>query len=378
MAKNQRYQDVPLSESTGAAGASADPRSKEECIAELRRIAEIDTDKVITRNYFRTHSRYKESVWNTHFGTFEEFKRAAAIILSRHQHRLEKHIAKHASVEVMREMNLIKSEYEGKYLRPNAKRFQTMVHVTDIHDKEADPFAMRVFYDTLTRVRPEKVIIGGDLFDLPEFGKYGVDPREWDVVGRIRAALGIVGEIRTRCPDAELVLVEGNHEYRLLRHLAEATPALRTVLSDLHHFTVPKLLGLDEFEINYVSRTDLGTFTERDIKSELNRNYHIAYDCYLSHHFPEGERMAMPGAHGHHHRHEVRQHFNPTFGAYEWMQLGCMHRRQASYCAGEKWGLGFAIIHIDTHAKHVLHEYAQIRDFAMVGGKFYERGTTEN
>jgi hypothetical protein len=28
----------------------------------------------------------------------------------------------------------------------------------------------------------------GDIFDLPEFGKYGVDPREWDVVGRIKFA----------------------------------------------------------------------------------------------------------------------------------------------------------------------------------------------
>lgn len=344
-----------------------------DCIAELQRIANIDTTKVISRNYFRVNSDISESTWNRYFGTFEEFKRQASIILSRGAHRLEKNIAKHASVYPMRQLNKEKKGYEDKYLRPQSRRFQTLMHITDLHDKECDPFALEIMLDTLDRVKPEKIIIGGDMFDLPEFGKYGVDPREWDAVGRIKAAHSILAAIRERAPDTELTLVEGNHEARLLRHLAEETPALRVVLSDLHGFTVPKLLGLDAYEVNYIARCDLGTFTERDIKEELNRNYFIAWDAYLVHHFPHGKNMGYPGANGHHHRYNAEQHYSPQYGAYQWLQLGAMHCRLASYTAGEQWAMGFNVCHVDTHTKRSVNEYITIGDHAMVGGRFYER-----
>jgi hypothetical protein len=274
-------------------------------------------------------------------------------------------------------LNKEKAGYEDKYLRPSGRRFQSAIHVTDLHDQDCDPFWLRVVYETLERVQPEKLIIGGDLFDLPEFGKYPIDPREWDVVGRIKAAHGILSEFRKAAPNSEIVLVEGNHEYRLLRHLAEATPAMRAVLSDLHGFTVPKLLGLDQFEVNYVSRTDLGTFFKKDMREQIERNYYIAWDCYLAHHFPEGQKLGFPGANGHHHRHWATQHYSPQFGPYLWSQLGCGHRRQATYCAGEQWSLGFQIVHADTATKHVIAEYVHVGDHAVVGGRFYQRRPDE-
>lgn len=347
--------------------------TREEIIAEILRVIEIDTTRVVNRNHFRNESRYAESAWISHFGTWEEAKRQAGVTLSRHAHRLGLNIAKHASVDKMRAMNDARQGYEGKYLRPASRRFQTLIHATDLHDKECDPFVLRILLETIERVKPEKVILGGDLFDLPEFGRYGVDPREWDVVGRIKAAHAILAAIRERAPETELTLVEGNHEYRLLRHLAEESPAMRVVLSDLHGYTVPKLLGLDQFEVNYIARCDLGTFTQRDIAEELNRNFHIAWDAYLTHHFPAGEKMGYHGGHGHHHRHWVHQHYSPDRGPYKWTQLGACHVRRASYCAGEAWGLGFQVAHVDTHTKSVADEYIHIQDHAMVGGRFYLR-----
>lgn len=362
-------QAIPLSQDE----SKIQTATREEIIAEILRVVEQDTTKVVTRNHFRNESRYAESAWISHFGTWEQAKREANVTLSRHAHRLGLHIAKHASVDKLREMNAEKRDYEGKYLRPSSRRFQTLIHATDLHDKECDPFALRILLETIERVKPEKIILGGDLFDLPEFGKYGVDPREWDVIGRIKAAHAILAAIRERAPDTELTLVEGNHEARLLKHLAEETPAMRVVLSDLHGFTVPKLLGLDAFEVNYVARLDLATFTERDMKEELNRNYYIAWDAYLVHHFPHGQKMGYPGAHGHHHRYEARQFYSPQFGPFQWLQLGALHRRMASYCAGEAWGMGFNIAHVDTTSKRSTNEYITVGDHAMVGGRFYMR-----
>jgi hypothetical protein len=250
---------------------------------------------------------------------------------------------------------------------------------SDLHDKEVDLFWLRVWLDALRRVQPDIVVFGGDVFDLPEFGKYPVDPREWDVVDRIKFAHErILRPSREASPNSQFDMIEGNHEGRLLRHLADATPAMRAVLSDLHGFTVSKLLGLDEFEMNYVARCDLAAWTKRDMeRTELRKNYQVYHDCFMVHHFPEARAMGVPGVNGHNHKHIVWAEFKRDFGAYEWHQLGCGHKREASYCNGEKWAMGFDIVHVDRKMRRVQHDYVEVGDFAVVGGVWYERGRDE-
>lgn len=352
--------------------------TKRECIAELRRIAELDPTKIITRNQFRNQSPFAESAWNAHFGTFQEFKRQAKITLSRHAHRLEMNIAKHASVDVLRAANGDKDGWEGAYLRPSDKRWQSALVASDLHDLHCDPFFRRVFLDTARRLQPEKVVLNGDVFDMPEFSKHFQDPREFRLLERIQWVHAFLAELRRAAPDAELVLVEGNHEFRLLRHLSEQTPAMQVVLADLLGLTVPKLLGLEQFEVNFVARADLTAWTEKDIKSQLRKNYVVCWDALLFGHFPEMRQMGYPGASGHHHKHIVWPAYSPTFGPWEWHQTGCGHQREASYCNGEKWGNGFLIAHCDTRTRRSQFEYADLsHSGAFVGGKFYERGEAE-
>lgn len=70
-------------------------------------------------------------------------------------------------------------------------------------------------------------------------------------------------------PDSQIDFVEGNHEARLLIHLANSSPAMLTVLSDLHNFTISSLLGLDKYEVNWIGRVDLGVFNESELKAEV-------------------------------------------------------------------------------------------------------------
>lgn len=344
------------------------------CIDELRRVAtDSSVGEAITRHYFRVFGTISESTWNKHFGTFLEFKRQAGLILSRHQHQHERAIAKHAAHDRKRDMTLDKRNYEGKYDKPSGSRFQTVLVGSDIHDIDCDPLWRRIFLDTAKRVQPEVVCLNGDVFDLPEFSRYTVDPREWDVLGRIGWVHAFLKDLREAAPDAQLDFVEGNHEFRLLRHLSEATPALRVVLSDLHGFTVPKLLGLDAYEVNYVARMDLAAWREKDIADELRANWINYWDAVIAHHYPEGRNMGYPGWNGHHHSHLVHKGYNPTHGAFEWHQIGSGHVRDATFTNGEKWANGFLLAHVDTRKKHTAFEYAEIRDHAVVGGKWYRR-----
>jgi hypothetical protein len=366
--------EVPFSEDASKLTVA----SRRELIADLRRLVEAEPTRVISRNYYRVNGRYAESAWTGVFGTFAEFKKQANVTPSRHVQALEKQVAKHASVERIRVLSEERKGYAERYLIPDKRRFQTHVVVSDIHDRRADPFVVRVLLDTLERIQPSRFIEGGDTFDLPEFGKYAIDPREWDVTGRIQWVREFHAEVRRRCPNTQIDVLEGNHEHRLLRHLAEASPAMRAVLADLHGFTVPKLLCLDEFGINYVARSDLATFTQADVKREVAKNYLIVDGAFLVHHFPEGMAMGFPGMHGHHHKHIAWPHYSPVFGSFTWHQLGCVHRREASYCAGEKWANGFMIAHVDTLKKHTALEYVEFQeDHVVVGGKWYERSESE-
>jgi hypothetical protein len=367
--------DVPLSE---AIIPKLKEGTKQQCLDDLYGIALDNPEMVISRNYYRVNGKFAESVWNGYFGTFDEFKRQAGIILTRQQHQLEKHIAKHASVDHYRKMSIERMDYEGKYVRQNTNRFKTIITASDLHDKEIDLFFLRVFIDTCARVQPDVISLVGDIFDLPEFGKYGVDPREWDVVGRIKFVHeNILAPLRVVCPETQIDLIEGNHEARLLRHLADATPALRAVLSDLHGFTVSQLLGLDKFQINYVAKADLAAYSKADVTREIGKNYKIYWDSFMVHHFPHAKNMGLPGVNGHHHKHEVWSLFNPIYGAYEWHQMGAGHKRDASYCAGERWHNGFAVVNIDTATRATNFDYVPVTDFAVSGGKFYYRELNE-
>lgn len=366
---------VPLSEDERKFRPDWD---RDDCIEELQRIAKAHPDQVVTRNFFRVHSAISEATWNRYFGTFQEFKRQSGIVLSRHAHRLERAIAKHASTDILERFTAEKADYAGKYKRDVGGRFKSVLCCSDVHDRDADPFWRRTFIDTVKRLRPEVIVLGGDIFDLPEFSRWTQDPREWDVVGRIRWVHEFLKDIREAAPDAEILFVEGNHEYRLLRHLAEGTPALRTVLADLHGMTIPGLLGLDQFEINYVAPADLKAWTERDIQKELKRNWTMVLDSFIAHHFPDGANMGYPGFNGHHHKHIVQSRFSPDFGTYEWHQLGSGHRRAAPYCDGEKWSNGFMAAHVDTTKRFTAFEYIDTtHDHAVIGGQFYVRGADE-
>lgn len=678
--------------------------SKDYIIAEFNRLQSmLGPGKVLTREQFRKGAAVSTSQVEHQFGSFAELKRAAGAAPTRADTKVLNAVAKIATVSRRDDLIAERDTYGEDYLRTDESRYKTMLVATDLHDKEIDPFFLRVFLDTAKRVQPETVVLGGDVFDLPEFGRYNVDPREWDAVGRIKFTHdNILGPLRENVPDAQIDLIEGNHECvtpdtevltdqgwmtahdfyeahtrlhagdapkiasfgdpeykgdprylhyaqpiavarqssrkvveltglfkrekvtlnhnlvtyaglqsvehmmregslrgenliqaidkktedqdleldwsivrlavwvsttgsvmrdeegvpyllfnkvprrmvrrlksvarncdlnwqiknqsielhgpklqgllevitgdprvegrwakvpdwmerlpchygmivaeeltwastlgfmssrtnyynghghetadawqmflvmrdvpctvkklpmgqytlifnpenvmeryrgnkikvgkteleqvisiqtvdgtlitrmdgcinftgncRLVKHLADFSPATRSILGDLHGMTIGDLFGLKKFEINYVAKADLKAYSAKEHDKELENNYRVYYDNVLVHHFPHARHMGMPGVNGHHHRHQVWPMFNLHQGAYTWHQLGAGHKRSASYCEGERWHTGFALIHVDTMTKSVNIEYIPITDIAVVGGKWYSREATE-
>lgn len=351
--------------------------TKDAILADIQRVAELNEHGNVTRHSYREHGSFATFEIEKHFGNFTEAKRQAGVMPTRLQSQLLSQAAKHASFDELRKLNIDRADYGDKYLKPSGKRFQSMVIASDLHDEDLDPFVRRVMIDTIRRLEPDIIVFGGDVFDLPEFGKYTVDPRTWDVVGRIKAVHNFLEEVREAAPDAQIDMLEGNHEYRLLRHLGESSPAIKAVLADIHGMTVGSLLGLDKYEVRYIARGDLAAWTKGDIRREIRKNYEVYFDTLLVDHFPDGIKRGLSGVNGHHHKFEARSFYSALRGPCQWMQLGCGHRRQAEYCDGHHWNMGFLIAHVDTQEHLVAMNYVPVLDHAEVGGKFYFRGEGE-
>lgn len=341
-------------------------------------VARQYVDGKVTQARFTRSTGMDEAKWKRHFGTWDAFARAAGQKPTAGADQVHRDIAKHAKVDHQRAMNEERQSYNGKYDRGGSNRYKTILGANDLHDIEVDRFWLRTFIDTADRVQPDVICLNGDIFDLAEFGKYNVDPREWDAVGRIKFAHeNILEPLREVCPDAQIDLIEGNHEFRLLRLLSDAAPQLQTLLSDLHGMSVSQLLGLDKYEINYICKADLSAWTKSAGNREVAKNYKIYWDSVLACHFPHAKKRGLPGWNGHHHKHLVDTLTSPIYGAYEWHQFGCGHKQDASYCEGENWGMGFGLINVDTHKHFVNFDYVTVSDFAVSGGKFYHRTDAE-
>ena len=352
----------------------------DECVAELKRLVKENPDKVLTRNFVRVNSVMSESTWNRFFGTFQEFKRQAGVVLTRQQHAVERKVAIHASRDHYMNLNE-RHDWNEDYKKTHKGVWKTILVGSDIHDYHCDAFWLRVFTDTAKRLQPTDICLNGDIFDMPEFSSFYQDPREFDVTGRIKFIhKNLLSPLREGCPEANIDLIEGNHEFRLVRQTQDSTPALPIILSELHGMKVREILGLDSYEVNYIAGADSRASAKGEIKAQVEgQNKKTYYDTFMACHYPNGQKAGMPGWNGHHHKLKVDSFWNPRYGSYSWFQVGAGHITNASYCDAQlaQWNNGFLIAHVNTSTGAHLMEYVQITDIACVGGKYYSRNKSE-
>ena len=348
--------------------------TKEQYIEEILRLQDELGETKVSREYFRKNSNLTEYGYVRLFGIYGQLLIESGLAKNKYQKKIENNIAIHSSLDKIKEFNNEKRNYDEKYLKPNNKKYVTFAVIGDTHDINFDPFVKEVFLDALKRANPEEIVLLGDHFDFYEVSHYQKDPRKCDLIGKIKVVHEFFKEIREICPDSEINFIESNHELRLLKHLTEASSALVEILSDLHGMTISKLLGLDEFEINYIAKAGLDVFRESDIKNQLSKNYLIKYDSLLFHHYPNGVNYQLPGVNGHNHSYQAKSLYNAIFGSYQWIQLGAGCLRVADYCDGNKWSQGFCLIHLNTETKKSQFEYVDCtHDHVVFGGKWYER-----
>jgi hypothetical protein len=352
--------------------------TSEECIEDLRELQLEHDGKEITRNFYRLNGKYSDSTWNQFFGTFLEFKRQAGLQLTRHQHKLERELAKHASHDHYRKF--FETEvmpYHQKYDQYNLEKegIACVVVASDMHDRYIDEFSLSILIDRCRILQPEVICLNGDIFDLYEFSKFSQDPRRCDLVDRFKFVHErIFKPLRKVCPDSRIDLIMGNHEFRLLRHLSDRSPYMKVLMSDWLDLQFKDIFKLDEYRINWVSKLDLSAWTKKNVNDELKKNYEIYFDCYAVSHIRD-LGFKMSGTNGHHHTLDMISTFFLDRGPCTWVQTPGMCARDEEYLDGmSKWNTGFVEAYINTSTKEVVQcPILTHKDWCMIDGKLYKR-----
>jgi hypothetical protein len=353
--------------------------SDEEAIAILRRLQDDNPGKELSRAFFRRETGITDSSWVNRFGTFQQFKRDAGLQTNRGAHHTELHIASHSYRDTLRGFQEIElNPYIGKYERPKGlPGYKKLVVASDFHGLQLDRFCFEVFLDTIKRLKPDNIILNGDIYDLYNYSRFDQDPRQGNLIEELKYVRDFIfAEIRRTSGDlTQIDLIIGNHEQRILKHMADRTPWVKAHL-DFMGVTLNRMFGIDKYEINLVSRADLSAFKPVEHKEELKRNYKLYYNCFVAQHdAPRGKEFILCGTSGHSHKPDLSYSFDERTGSKWWLTTGCMAKVDFEYVQGfNKYQNGFGIVHIDTQKQACVAESIVVNDsFTVVGGKVYKR-----
>jgi len=115
---------------------------------------------------------------------------------------------------------------------------------------------MNVALQVVKDLNPSIVVNLGDLIDFPSFGKYEQTP-EWAQTTQhaINRAYQFLAEQRAYAPNAEIVVMEGNHDRRIDKAAKAnfmASVGLKRAMGTMPVLSVPFLLRLDELNVKYL------------------------------------------------------------------------------------------------------------------------------
>jgi len=121
----------------------------------------------------------------------------------------------------------------------------TMVALNDPHVPYHDPIAVTPVVQYIRDTQPNYVILNGDIIDCKPLSKY--DTGRWGnftLKQEINQTRKFLSTIRDAAPDAKIIYVPGNHEFRIAHYIRSNAPAAEGISDSLD-----QVLTLGEFDI---------------------------------------------------------------------------------------------------------------------------------
>lgn len=165
----------------------------------------------------------------------------------------------------------------------------------------------------------------GDLLDFYQLSRFDRNPeRTRNLQGELDEAADLLGQIRRAAPTARLVLLQGNHEYRLRKYLWQQAPEL----SGLRSLKIDELLSMAKLRIEYIESGFL-RFRALAVKHGNAIRSKSGFTATA-----ELERLGVSGVSAHSHRAGQVYRSNVS-GMYSWTECGCLCDLSPEYMEGQ-------------------------------------------
>lgn len=261
-------------------------------------------------------------------------------------------------------------ETRKKYQRIRRRRPQRadgcermVVVYPDIHNQHADQGAIQAVHSLCVDHQPDEIIQIGDHIDGQALGRWPKSPEDWNgLQEEFDLARAFWANLKTLCPNAKLVQLEGNHEERLQLALWQS-PGLHTLRS----LTIASLMGLGELGVEYYRRTDR-YWISKDLRLlALHGNQTNQNAGYSAHNELVKRRVSTVSGH----THRLGQTYH-TGELDTLCSVECGHLTlpsHADYLRGRcaNWQQGFVVIHL-------FKTWFQVLPIPIKHGRFYYDG----
>lgn len=360
-----------------------------EIVSDLRRVFEHPDNPfagfAASRKRYRQLGHFPEVMVEDFFGNHEEFLRAAGLGDKRNTSRCRNRAARlHTHQQVADYAQHELSRYAHLYRKEHDRDHLEVIVGSDFHSAFVDPFALDVFIEVIEIVQPDIVVLNGDVFDFPQISRHRKLPGHFHLNLQDEIDFGrekIMRRVREAAPDAEILFVIGNHEYRLVNYLADTAPEM----ASLRTLKFGELFGLDELEIGLVCRQSFLAPNAAAKKRDLLENWHVIGDSLVVTHgvscakFAADEqlkRYQKSGTSGHTHRPQVITANSLGTGALSWTSTPMM----ASFAVGRDyvsepsaWNMGFGVFSILPSKGLVSPQLVLVHeDFASFAGQTWK------
>jgi len=118
----------------------------------------------------------------------------------------------------------------------------------DLHFPFHSRSGIRKLLDTIRRIKPDHVVLNGDILDLHALTTHRKDSRWEDQLGKeLDSGYEFLCDLRKAAKTAEITYIRGNHESRYENYIQGRAPALRLI-----GLTLPSYLELGSLGIRWV------------------------------------------------------------------------------------------------------------------------------
>lgn len=297
-------------------------------------------------------------VWNTH----TNYQAKATLVRKKPVKVDFPHIQGATVKDVKFNVNIPKRNMKVDVILPDSqcgyKRDMQTGKLEPLHDLRA----INITTEIIKEIRPNRVIMLGDMLDLPDWSTHYVRSPEFYFTTQpsIDYVASWINELRPYC--AEMVYIEGNHEKRMMDSIVQNTiqaygikPANEPDVPPL--ISIPYILGLHKLGVEYVGQYPHGEYYINNNLVCIHGNKVGAKSGQSVMKLLDSPRISI--IQGHIHRLEMAHKTVWTQGKpkiYQAVSMGTLARIDGIVPGGGtryNWQQGFGVIEYDDERFHI-------------------------